>query len=143
MIYCKLFECSRETGSIFCYNKKNVIDGGFTNSDFLLNVKRNVIRFKAGSELSSSLNRMDVDVDEDITDEAHEWKITLVLKSERCSNWMYWKAERHQTRWRFLLFYLTVWSYEKYGFFFSVNVAQSFIGALICIFIKVKIIQYN
>ncbi len=64
---------------------ENVIDGGCTNSDFLLNVKRNVIRFKAGSELSSSVNRMDVDVNEDITDEIHELKITLVLKSERCS----------------------------------------------------------
>ncbi|MEN9326006.1 MAG: hypothetical protein RI943_427 [Bacteroidota bacterium] len=64
---------------------ENVIDGGCNNSDFLLNVKRNVIRFKAGSELSSSVNRMDVDFDEDITDEAHELKITLVLKSERCS----------------------------------------------------------
>jgi hypothetical protein len=65
---------------------ENVIDGGCTNSDFLLNVKRNVIRFKAGSELSSSVNRMDVDVNEDITNEAQELKITLVLKSERCSN---------------------------------------------------------
>ena len=64
---------------------ENVINGGCTNSDFLLNVKRNVIRFKAGSELSSSVNRMDVDVNEDITDEAREMKITLVLKSERCS----------------------------------------------------------
>ncbi len=64
---------------------ENVIENGCTNSDFLLNVKRNVIRFKAGSELSSSVNRMDVDVNEDITDEAHELKITLVLKSERCS----------------------------------------------------------
>ncbi len=65
---------------------ENVIDGGCTNSDFLLNVKRNVIRFKAGSELSSSVNRMDLDVIEEITDEAHELKIKLVLKSERCSN---------------------------------------------------------
>ena len=64
---------------------ENVIENGCANSDFLLNVKRNVIRFKAGSELSSSVNRMDVDVNEDITDEAHELKITLVLKSERCS----------------------------------------------------------
>jgi hypothetical protein len=64
---------------------ENVIENGCANSDFLLNVKRNVIRFKAGSELSSSVNRMDVDVNEDITDEAHEMKITLVLKSERCS----------------------------------------------------------
>jgi hypothetical protein len=65
---------------------ENVIENGCANSDFLLNVKRNVIRFKAGSELSSSVNRMDVDVNEDITDGAHEMKITLVLKSERCSN---------------------------------------------------------
>jgi hypothetical protein len=65
---------------------ENVIENSCANSDFLLNVKRNVIRFKAGSELSSSVNRMDVDVNEDITDEAHEWKITLVLTSERCSN---------------------------------------------------------
>ena len=59
---------------------ENVIENGCNNSDFLLNLKRNVIRFKAGSELSSSVNRMDVDVNEDITDEAHEWKITLVMK---------------------------------------------------------------
>jgi hypothetical protein len=65
---------------------ENVIENGCANSDFLLNVKRNVIRFKAGSELSSSVNRMDVDFDEDITDEAHKLKISLVLKSERCSN---------------------------------------------------------
>ncbi len=63
----------------------NILGGGCTNSDFLLNVKRNVIRFKAGSELSSSVNRIDVTVDEDITNEAHEMKISLVLKSERCS----------------------------------------------------------
>jgi hypothetical protein len=65
---------------------ENVIENGCANSDFLLNVKRNVIRFKAGSELSSSVNRIDVTVDEDITNEAHEMKISLVLKSERCSN---------------------------------------------------------
>jgi hypothetical protein len=56
---------------------EKVIDGGCTNSDFELNVKRNVIRFKAGSELSSSVNRMDVDVMEDLTD-THE---TLSMKN--------------------------------------------------------------
>ncbi len=65
---------------------EKVIEGGCTNSDFELNVKKKTVRFKAGAELSSSVNKMDVTVDEDITDEAHEWKITLVLKSERCSN---------------------------------------------------------
>ncbi len=65
---------------------EKVIDGGCTNSNFELNVKKKTVRFKAGAELSSSVNRMDVDVNEDITDEVHEMKITLVLKSERCSN---------------------------------------------------------
>ena len=65
---------------------EKVIDEGCTHSDFVLNVKKNTIRFKAGSELSSSVNRMDVDLVEDITDEVHELKIKLFLKSERCSN---------------------------------------------------------
>jgi hypothetical protein len=52
----------------------------------ILNVKKkDVRRFKAGAELSGKVNKMDVTVDEDITDEAQEWKITLVLTSERCS----------------------------------------------------------
>ncbi|MBU3659039.1 MAG: hypothetical protein FGM14_04165 [Flavobacteriales bacterium] len=63
---------------------ENVIDGGCTNSDFLLNVKRNVIRFKAGSELSSSVNRMDVDVNEDLTDTHETLQISIAMKSEKC-----------------------------------------------------------
>jgi len=63
---------------------ENVIDGGRTNSDFLLHVKRNVIRFKAGSELSSSVNRMDVDVNEDLTDTHETLRICIEMKSEKC-----------------------------------------------------------
>jgi hypothetical protein len=63
---------------------ENVIDGGCTNSDFLLNVKRNVIRFKAGSELSSSVNRMDVDLMEDFTDTHETMGISIVMRSEKC-----------------------------------------------------------
>ena len=63
---------------------ENVINGGCTNSDFLLNVKRNVIRFKAGSELSSSVNRMDVDVNEDLTDTHETLQISIAMKSEKC-----------------------------------------------------------
>lgn len=65
---------------------EKVIDGGCTNSDFELNVKKKSVRFKAGAELSSIVNKMDVDLVEDITDEVHELKIKLFLKSERCSN---------------------------------------------------------
>ncbi len=67
---------------------ENLIEGDCTSSDLVLNVttRRDVTGFKAGAELSGKVNKMDVTVDEDITDEAYEWKITLVLKSERCSN---------------------------------------------------------
>jgi hypothetical protein len=65
---------------------EKVIDGGCTNSDFLLNVKKKTVRFKAGAELSSSVNKMDLDVNQDITNESHEWKITLILNSQRCLN---------------------------------------------------------
>jgi hypothetical protein len=64
----------------------NLKEGDCTSSDLILNVKKkDVRRFKAGAELSGKVNKMDVTVDEDITDEAQEWKITLVLTSERCS----------------------------------------------------------
>jgi len=43
------------------------------------------IPHSTGAELSGKVNKMDVTVDEDFTDEAQEWKITLVLTSERCS----------------------------------------------------------
>ena len=66
---------------------ENLNEASCINSDLILNVKKkDVRRFKAGAELSGKVNKMDVTVDEDITDEAQEWKITLVLKSERCSN---------------------------------------------------------
>jgi hypothetical protein len=63
---------------------ENVIENGCANSDFFLNVKRNVIRFKAGSELSSSVNRMDVDLVEDVTDTHETMGISIVMRSEKC-----------------------------------------------------------
>jgi hypothetical protein len=63
---------------------ENVLDGGFTNSDFELNVKKKTVRFKAGAELSSSVNKMDVDVIEDFTDTHETLQITIAMKSEKC-----------------------------------------------------------
>jgi hypothetical protein len=63
---------------------ENIIENGCANSDFFLNVKRNVIRFKAGSELSSSVNRMDVDLVEDVTDTHETMGISIVMRSEKC-----------------------------------------------------------
>jgi hypothetical protein len=63
---------------------ENVIENGCANLDFLLHVKRNVIRFKAGSELSSSVNKMDVDLVEDVTDTHEILAISIAMRSEKC-----------------------------------------------------------
>ncbi len=63
---------------------EKVIDGGCTNSDFELNVKKKSVRFKAGAELSSSVNKMDVDLVEDITDTHEILGINIVMRSEKC-----------------------------------------------------------
>ena len=62
-----------------------ILENGCTNSDFLLNVKtKKNIRFKAGSELSSSVNIMDVSLDEDKS-ETHEFLgISIRLGSKTC-----------------------------------------------------------
>jgi hypothetical protein len=60
-----------------------ILENGCTNNDFLLNVKtKKNIRFKAGADVSSSVNIMDVSLDEDVT-ETHEFfrnKQSLRLK---------------------------------------------------------------
>jgi hypothetical protein len=63
---------------------EKVIDGGCTNSDFELNVKKKTIRFKAGAELSSSVNKMDVDLVEDVTDTHEILTISIAIRSKKC-----------------------------------------------------------
>ena len=63
---------------------EKVIDGGCTNSDFELNVKKKSVRFKAGAELSSSVNKMDVDLVEDFTDTHEILAISIAMRSEKC-----------------------------------------------------------
>lgn len=62
-----------------------ILENGYTNSDFLLNVKtKKNIRFKAGADVSSSVNIMDVSLDEDVT-ETHEFLgISIRLGSKNC-----------------------------------------------------------
>jgi hypothetical protein len=65
---------------------ENVIDGGCTNSNLILKVKRkNTIRFHAGSELSSSVNRMNVDVFEDRDERFETLEVKINLTSEKCN----------------------------------------------------------
>jgi hypothetical protein len=42
-------------------------------------------RFKAGAELSGKVNRIDVEVNEDLTDEMESIEVKLVLSKELCS----------------------------------------------------------
>ena len=66
---------------------ENVIDGGCTNSNLILKVKRkNTIRFHAGSELSSSVNRMNVDVFEDRDERFETLGVQITLSSNKCNN---------------------------------------------------------
>jgi hypothetical protein len=62
-----------------------ILENGCTNNDFLLNVKtKKNIRFKAGADVSSSVNIMDVSLDEDVT-ETHEFLgISIRLGSKTC-----------------------------------------------------------
>jgi len=62
-----------------------ILENGCTNNDFLLNVKtKKNIRFKAGADVSSSVNIMDVSLNEDVT-ETHEFLgISIRLGSKTC-----------------------------------------------------------
>ena len=62
-----------------------ILENGCTNNYFLLNVKtKKNIRFKAGADVSSSVNIMDVSLDEDVT-ETHEFLgISIRLGSKTC-----------------------------------------------------------
>ena len=61
-----------------------VIEGGCTSSDLILKVRKNTIRFHAGSELSSSVNRMDVDVFEDRDEKFETLVVSISLGQQQC-----------------------------------------------------------
>jgi hypothetical protein len=51
----------------------------------ILNVKKKTVRFKAGADLSSSVNLMDVNVFEDKDDKFETLEVQIKLTSERCN----------------------------------------------------------
>ena len=61
-----------------------VIDGGCTNSDLILNVRKKSIRFKAGADVSSSVNKMDVNVSEDKDEKFETLEVQIRLINESC-----------------------------------------------------------
>jgi hypothetical protein len=59
--------------------------GNCNEGNLVLKVRRkNVIRFHAGSELSSSVNRMNVDVSEDRDERFETLSVQITLSKERC-----------------------------------------------------------
>lgn len=64
---------------------ENVIDGGCTNSNLILNVKKKSVRFKAGADLSSSVNKMDVDVIEELDDKFETLVVSISLGQQQCT----------------------------------------------------------
>ena len=63
---------------------ENIIDGGCTNSNLILNVKKKTVRFKAGADLSSSVNKMDVDVIEELDDNFETLIVSISLGQQQC-----------------------------------------------------------
>jgi len=62
-----------------------ILENGCTNSDFLLNVKtKKNIRLNAGAELSTSVNAMDVSLEEDVTETHEILGISIRLGSRSC-----------------------------------------------------------
>jgi len=64
---------------------ENIIDGGCTNSNLILNVKKKTVRFKAGADLSSSVNKMDVDVIEELDDKFETLVVSISLGQQQCT----------------------------------------------------------
>lgn len=62
-----------------------IIDGGCTNSDLILNVRKKSIRFKAGADVSSSVNKMDVNVLEDKDEKFETLEVQIKLTNQVCS----------------------------------------------------------
>ena len=65
---------------------ENVIDGGCTNSNLILNVKKKTIRFKPSADLTSSVNEMTVDVFEDRDERFETLGVQITLSSNKCNN---------------------------------------------------------
>jgi signal transduction histidine kinase len=64
---------------------ENITDGGCTNSNLILNVKKKTVRFKAGADLSSSVNKMDVDVIEELDDKFETLVVSISLGQQQCA----------------------------------------------------------
>jgi len=64
---------------------ENVIDGGCTNSNLILNVRKKTIRFKAGAELSSSVNKMDIEVIEELDEKFETLGVSISLGQQQCT----------------------------------------------------------
>ena len=64
---------------------ENIIDGGCTQSDLILNVKKKTFLFKDGTELIYSVNKMDVDVFEDKDDKFETLVVSISLVQQQCN----------------------------------------------------------
>lgn len=64
---------------------ENIIDGGCTQSDLILNVKKKTFLFKDGTKLISSVNKMDVDVFEDKDDKFETLVVSISLVQQQCN----------------------------------------------------------
>ena len=65
-------------------NMEDAVKNDCTQSDLILNLSKRAPRFKAGAELSKSVNLMDAEWNEELTDTHQVLEVKLHLRSEGC-----------------------------------------------------------
>jgi hypothetical protein len=65
---------------------KKMKEGKCTKSDLIVNVRSKYNpRFKAGAELSGKVNKIEVDYNEEVTEDSELVEVKLVLTSKACT----------------------------------------------------------
>ena len=64
---------------------KENVKNDCANGELIVNVKTRRPRFKAGADLSKTANLVDLNWNENITDEFSELEVSLHLKTEECA----------------------------------------------------------
>ena len=63
---------------------EDAVKNNCAQSDLILNVSKRAPRFKAGAELSKSVNLVDVEWNEEVSDTHEVLEVKLHLRSEGC-----------------------------------------------------------
>lgn len=63
---------------------ENAVNGDCTQRDLIVNLKQRTPRFKAGSDLSTHVNLVDIDWNSDVVGEHEVLELKLHLRTQNC-----------------------------------------------------------